>query len=194
MKALVIITLSYLLGSIPFGVIISKYKGINLKEKGSGNIGATNVLRTVGKGAAAFTLLGDLLKGSLSVFIANNFLHEPWIAFTGIAVILGHIFPVFIRFKGGKGVATTFGVVLIYSPIVAISAILLWSVVVFIFRYSSLGAVITFFFLPAIVSILDPDKMKLYFSSFISIIIILKHKDNLLRIFKGTETKIGMRL
>lgn len=194
MKALVIITLSYLLGSIPFGVIISKYKGINLKEKGSGNIGATNVLRTVGKGAAAFTLLGDLLKGSLSVFIANNFLHEPWIAFTGIAVILGHIFPVFIRFKGGKGVATTFGVVLIYSPIVAISAILLWSVVVFIFRYSSLGAVITFLFLPAIVSILDPDKMKLYFSSFISIIIILKHKDNLLRIFKGTETKIGIRL
>ncbi|MEK6691129.1 MAG: glycerol-3-phosphate 1-O-acyltransferase PlsY [Nitrospirota bacterium] len=194
MKALVIITLSYLLGSIPFGVLISKYKGINLKEKGSGNIGATNVLRTVGKGAAAFTLLGDLLKGSLSVFIANNFLHEPWIAFTGIAVILGHIFPVFIRFKGGKGVATTFGVVLIYSPIVAISAILLWSVVVFIFRYSSLGAVITFLFLPAIVSILDPDKMKLYFSSFISIIIILKHKDNLLRIFKGTETKIGIRL
>lgn len=194
MKALVIITLSYLLGSIPFGVIISKYKGINLKEKGSGNIGATNVLRTVGKGAAAFTLLGDLLKGSLSVFIANNFLHEPWIAFTGIAVILGHIFPVFIRFKGGKGVATTFGVVLIYSPIVAISAILLWSVVVFIFRYSSLGAVITFLFLPAIVSILDPDKMKLYFSSFISIIIILKHRDNLLRIFKGTETKIGIRL
>lgn len=194
MKDLVIITLSYLLGSIPFGVIISKYKGINLKEKGSGNIGATNVLRTVGKGAAAFTLLGDLLKGSLSVFIANNFLHEPWIAFTGIAVILGHIFPVFIRFKGGKGVATTFGVVLIYSPIVAISAILLWSVVVFIFRYSSLGAVITFLFLPAIVSILDPDKMKLYFSSFISIIIILKHKDNLLRIFKGTETKIGIRL
>lgn len=194
MKALVIITLSYLLGSIPFGVIISKYKGINLKEKGSGNIGATNVLRTVGKGAAAFTLLGDLLKGSLSVFIANNFLHEPWIAFTGIAVILGHIFPVFIRFKGGKGVATTFGVILIYSPIVAISAILLWSVVVFIFRYSSLGAVITFLFLPAIVSILDPDKMKLYFSSFISIIIILKHKDNLLRIFKGTETKIGIRL
>jgi glycerol-3-phosphate acyltransferase PlsY len=194
MKALVIITLSYLLGSIPFGVLISKYKGINLKEKGSGNIGATNVLRTVGKGAAAFTLLGDLLKGSLSVFIANNFLHEPWIAFTGIAVILGHIFPVFIRFKGGKGVATTFGVVLIYSPIVAISAILLWSVVVFIFRYSSLGAIITFLFLPAIVSILDPDKMKLYFSSFISIIIILKHKDNLLRIFKGVETKIGIRL
>jgi glycerol-3-phosphate acyltransferase PlsY len=194
MKALVIITLSYLLGSIPFGVLISKYKGINLKEKGSGNIGATNVLRTVGKGAAAFTLLGDLLKGSLSVFIANNFLHEPWIAFTGIAVILGHIFPVFIRFKGGKGVATTFGVVLIYSPIVAISAILLWSVVVFIFRYSSLGAIITFLFLPAIVSILDPDKMKLYFSLFISIIIILKHKDNLLRIFKGVETKIGIRL
>lgn len=194
MKALVIITLSYLLGSIPFGVLISKYKGINLKEKGSGNIGATNVLRTVGKGAAAFTLLGDLLKGSLSVFIANNFLHEPWIAFTGIAVIVGHIFPVFIRFKGGKGVATTFGVVLIYSPIVAISAILLWSVVVFTFRYSSLGAIITFLFLPAIVAILDPDKMKLYFSIFISIIIILKHKDNLLRIFKGAETKIGIRL
>lgn len=194
MKTLIIITLSYLLGSIPFGVLISRYKGINLKEKGSGNIGATNVLRTVGKGAAAFTLLGDLLKGSLSVFIANNFLHEPWITLTGGAVILGHLFSVFLRFRGGKGVATTFGVLLIYSPVVALSAILLWSVIVYIFRYSSLGAIITFLFLPAIVTVLEPDKMKIYFSIFISIIIILKHKDNLLRIFKGTETKIDKRL
>jgi len=108
----IIIIISYILGSIPFGVLFSKHKGVELQKSGSGNIGATNVLRTAGKGAAAFTLIGDLLKGSISIFLAKNILYEPWVALSGVAVILGHIFPVFLKFKGGKGVATAFGVFL----------------------------------------------------------------------------------
>lgn len=187
----IIIIISYLFGSIPFGVLVSKYRGVDLQKSGSGNIGATNVLRTIGKGAAAITLIGDLLKGSLAVFLAKNLLNEPWIAISGIAVILGHIFSVFLNFKGGKGVATAFGVILIYSPIVAVPSILMWAIVVYIFRYSSLGAIVTFLSLPGIMAILNPDKVKLIFSFLISMIILFRHGKNIGRLFKGTETKIG---
>lgn len=190
-KGFAVIILSYLLGSIPFGVLVSKFKGIDLRSKGSGNIGATNVLRTIGKGAAAFTLIGDLLKGSLAIISAKYFLVEPWIAISGIAVISGHIFPLFLKFKGGKGVATAFGVILIYSPLVAICSISLWVIMVYVFRYSSLGAIISFLFLPVIMALLDPEKVKILLSVFISGVIILRHKENVKRLFKGMETKIG---
>lgn len=193
-KEFVIIILSYLLGSIPFGVLISKYKGVDLQRSGSGNIGATNVLRTVGKGAAAFTLIGDLLKGSISIFLAKNILQEPWVVLSGIAVILGHIFSVFLKFRGGKGVATAFGVILAYSPLVGVVAIFQWLMVVYIFRYSSLGAIVSFISLPAIMAILDRDKVKISFAILIAIIIITRHKENFERLLKGTETKIGERL
>ncbi len=193
MDKTIIIIISYILGSIPFGVLFSKHKGVDLLRSGSCNIGATNVLRTAGKDAAAFTLIGDLLKGSISIFIAKNFVHEPWVALSGVAVILGHIFPVFLNFKGGKGVATAFGVILAYSPLVAAVAILQWVIVVYMFRYSSLGAIISFLSLPAIMAILDTDKVKISFSVLILIIIILRHKENLERLLKGTETKLGER-
>lgn len=191
LKGLIIITLSYLLGSIPFGVLVSKYKGVDLRSKGSGNIGATNVLRTVGKGAAAVTLSGDLLKGSLAVILAKNSLSEPWVAISGIAVIIGHIFPLFLKFKGGKAVATAFGVILIYSPIVAVSVIFLWVIIVYTFRYSSLGAIISFLLLPGIMVVLDKDNTKIFFAFAVSILVLLRHTGNIGRLLKGREKKIG---
>lgn len=193
MEKIFIIIISYLLGSIPFGVLISRQKGIDLQRTGSGNIGATNVLRTAGKGAAVLTLIGDMMKGSLSIFLAKKFLNEPWIALSGIAVMLGHIFPLFLKFRGGKGVATAFGTILIYSPVVAVISVFLWAMVVYIFRYSSLGAIVTFLSLPVIIFILDPDKNKIIFSMFVTSIIILRHKENIVRLFKRTENKIGER-
>jgi len=192
-KGVVVIILSYLFGSIPFGVLISKYKGIDIQKSGSGNIGATNVLRTLGRLPALITLFGDLLKGTFTILLAKGLLEEPWIALSGMAVILGHIFPISLRFKGGKGVATAIGVFLVYSPIVFISSVLIWSIVVYIFRYSSLGAIVTFLSLPVIISIMDPDKVKIIFSSLISLIILYRHRENIGRLLKGTETKIGER-
>jgi glycerol-3-phosphate acyltransferase PlsY len=193
-KGFIIIILSYLLGSIPFGVLVSKYKGVDLQRSGSGNIGATNVLRTAGKGAAAITLIGDLLKGSFAIFLAKSLLQEPWVAISGIAVILGHILSVFLKFKGGKGVATAFGVILIYSPIVAVSAIFLWGIVVYIFRYSSLGAIATFLLLPGLMVVLEKERIKIFFALLMSIFILLRHTGNIKRLFKGTETKIGEKV
>lgn len=188
------IILSYLLGSIPFGVLVSKYKGVDLQRSGSGNIGATNVLRTVGKGAAAITLIGDLLKGSLAIFLAKNLLDEPWIAASGMAVISGHIWPILLKFKGGKGVATAFGVILIYFPMVALLVLILWASVVYIFKYSSLGAIISFLSLPFLIMVLDPDKEKIIFSFFIATAILYRHRENISRLLKGKENKIGGRL
>lgn len=191
MDKVFIIILSYLVGSIPFGVLVSRYKGIDVQKSGSGNIGATNVFRTVGKGAAAITLACDLLKGLLALLLAKYFLQEPWIALSGIAVILGHIFSVFLKFKGGKGVATAFGVLLVYSPVVAAIVILMWAVVAYMFGYSSLGAIFTFLVLPVIMLFLKMDKFKIIFSLIVAIIILFRHTENIARLLKGTETKIG---
>lgn len=190
-KAIAAIIVSYIFGSIPFGVLISKYKGVDLRSRGSGNIGATNVLRTSGKGPAAMTLLGDLLKGALVIFLARKIYSDPWIALCGVAVILGHIFPLFLKFKGGKGVATAFGVILVYSPVVAFSAILIWIITVYSFRYSSLGAVISFLLLPGIMAVLDRDKTKVLFAFAASIMVLLRHTGNIGRLLKGSEKKIG---
>ena len=127
MKLFSLILFAFLLGSIPFGVVVAKVYGVNLKKVGSGNIGATNVLRAMGKGPALLTLVGDVLKGSLAVVAGRYFLHSASLeGIIGLSAIVGHNLSLFLRFRGGKGVATSIGVLLIYSPKAGVLTVILW--------------------------------------------------------------------
>jgi glycerol-3-phosphate acyltransferase PlsY len=193
-KIALLLIVSFILGSIPFGIIIAKAQGVNLKKVGSGNIGATNVLRSLGKWPAALTLLGDILKGTLAVAIGRYFgVGSVYEGLMGISAIFGHNFSLFLGFKGGKGVATSLGVLVIYTPYGALCTIILWIMVATITKYSSLGAIVSFGLLPLNILLFDFDKGKLLTGVLITIFILLRHKDNILRLMKGTERKIGQR-
>jgi glycerol-3-phosphate acyltransferase PlsY len=184
---------AFILGSIPFGIIIAKAKGIDLKKVGSGNIGATNVLRSIGKWPALFTLTGDVLKGTAAVAIGRYFgIEQGYEGIIGFTAILGHNFSIFLKFRGGKGVATSFGVLGIYSPQTAFVTFLIWITVVFFTKYSSLGAVICFALLPLNILLFD-GKSKLSAAVLMAVLILIRHKDNIRRLIKGTERKIGQR-
>lgn len=194
LENVLLLVLSFILGSIPFGIIIAKAKRVDLKRVGSGNIGATNVLRSMGKLPAVFTLLGDILKGTVAVSVGKFFGVEPlYEGLMGIAAILGHNFSLFLGFKGGKGVATSLGVLAVYSPKAALCAFGVWLVTVFITKYSSLGAIVSFALLPIFVLLFDFDKIKLLITILISLFILLRHRDNIRRLVSGTESKIGQR-
>lgn len=194
MKIALLIPFAFILGSIPFGIIIAKVMGIDLKKIGSGNIGATNVLRSLGKGPAALTLLGDILKGTAAVAIGRYLSVGPaYEGIIGLSAILGHNFSLFLGFKGGKGVATSIGVLLIYSPQVAIFTLIIWVMVVLMTRYSSLGAIVAFGLLPVNVFLVDYSEIKLIISALITLLILLRHIGNIERLIRGTERKIGER-
>lgn len=192
-KNIILLIAAFVLGSIPFGIITAKVKGIDLKKVGSGNIGATNVLRSLGRWPAVITLLGDILKGTLAVAIGKYSGVEPlYEGLIGIAAILGHNFSIFLGFKGGKGVATSLGVLLMYTPHVALVTLIVWIGVVLFTKYSSLGAIVSFALLPLNMMLFDfQDKTKIFISILISLFIIIRHKDNIKRLMKGTERKIG---
>jgi len=192
-KNIILLIAAFVLGSIPFGIITAKVKGIDLKQVGSGNIGATNVLRSLGKWPAVITLLGDILKGTLAVAIGKySGVEPPYEGLIGIAAISGHSFSIFLGFKGGKGVATSLGVLLMYTPHVALVTLVVWIGVVLFTKYSSLGAIVSFALLPLNIMLFDfQDKTKFFISILISLFIIIRHKDNIRRLMKGTERKIG---
>ena len=193
MKHVVLLVISFILGSIPFGIIIAKAKGVDLKKVGSGNIGATNVLRSLGKWPAILTLLGDVLKGTAAVAIGRYLGVGPvYEGLAGISAILGHNFSLFLGFRGGKGVATSLGVLSIYSPQTALVTFIIWLVVVIFTRYSSLGAVVSFGLLPINILLFN-GKERLLAAVLISILIIIRHRENIQRLMNGTERKIGQR-
>ncbi|WP_265034558.1 MULTISPECIES: glycerol-3-phosphate 1-O-acyltransferase PlsY [unclassified Wolbachia] len=182
----IVLILSYILGSIPFSLIITRIKGINLREIGSGNIGATNVARTGNKFLAALALLLDSLKGFIAVYIAQQFCDNNDF-YIYVSAILGHMFPIWLKFKGGKGVSTTLGVLIALNMPIALIFIFAWIVVFFIFRYSSLAsltataiAVITSFFF----------KVDLFLTLLIiGALIFLKHHRNIVNLLQGKEYK-----
>jgi len=191
MNVVLLSAVAFLLGSIPTGMLVAKIKGVNLQSAGSGNIGATNVLRTTGKGAAVLTLIGDIVKGSLAVLMAKYFntgiFYEGII---GIFAVLGHDFSLFLKFRGGKGVATSLGVLCIYSPQTGLITIIIWLMTVLITRYSSLGALVSFGILPLSAFFLDSrEKFPLFF--LLAVMIFFRHKDNIVRLIKGAEPRIG---
>jgi glycerol-3-phosphate acyltransferase PlsY len=188
-----LIIFAFFLGSIPFGIIIAKVKGVDLKEVGSGNIGATNVLRSLGKWPAILTLLGDVLKGTVAVAIGKYFGVGPvYQGLAGISAILGHNFSLFLGFRGGKGVATSLGVLSIYSPQSALVTFIIWLVVVIFTKYSSLGAIVSFGLLPINILLFN-GKERLLIAVFITILIFIRHRDNIQRLMNGTERKVGQR-
>jgi glycerol-3-phosphate acyltransferase PlsY len=186
------LVLGYLLGSIPFGLLITRAAGLgDVRAIGSGNIGATNVLRTGNKGLAALTLLLDALKGTVAVLIAGWY--GPDLAlFAGFAAFFGHIFPAWLNFKGGKGVATYLGVLagLHWPAAVAFAAV--WLGVAFLTRFSSLAALIAALVVPAFLYLLGYGSAAFLFL-IMTAIIYYKHRANISRLMAGTEARIGAK-
>ena len=180
---------SYLLGSIPFGLIITKiFLGKDIRKVGSGNIGTTNVLRTGKKSLAAATLLFDVLKGYFSILITYNYFNDL-IYLSALICFIGHIFPIWLKFKGGKGVATYLGVILGISLNLGIVFGVTWIVIALIFRYSSLSSILGSMSV-WIYSIFFANEMQTYFSFFLFVIIFFTHKENIIRLKNSKETKI----
>lgn len=185
----------YLLGAIPFGVVVSKAMGLpDPRTVGSKNVGFTNVLRVSGTKAGILTLLGDMGKGWVMGWVAMQWLtDERFIMFVALSVILGHLFSPFLNFKGGKGVATAIGVVLGLSPSIGLLLLLIWLGAVAIWRYSSGGALAAFACLPVVAIVNEQRQEFLVFALVVSTLIWTRHKDNIVRLWNGTETKVGER-
>jgi glycerol-3-phosphate acyltransferase PlsY len=182
----------YVLGSIPFGLVLTKIAGLgDIRGIGSGNIGATNVLRTGRKKLAAATLLLDGLKGAAAVLIARALVYDQDIAlFAGLAAVLGHLFPVWLNFKGGKGVATGLGVLIATSWPIGLAACAVWLLVAATARLSSLAALAAFASAPIAALILhDYGVVKLAFT--IAVLVFVRHQGNIRRLLSGTEPRIG---
>ena len=180
----------YLLGSIPFGLILTQLAGTgDIRSIGSGNIGATNVLRTVNKKLAAATLLLDGAKGAVTVLIAQRF--GPDMAVVAAAgSLVGHLFPIWLRFRGGKGVATALGILFALAPIVGLLACGTWVLIAVIFRFSSLSALIALGASPIYMWLLaDPQRME--FSIAMAIVVWGRHGENIRRLVKGEESRIS---
>jgi glycerol-3-phosphate acyltransferase PlsY len=192
MNITLVILYSYLLGSIPFGLIYAKIAGLgDVRNIGSGNIGATNVLRTGNKQVAAYTLLSDIAKGSIAVLITNKFFNE-YSLLSFLIVYLGHIFPVWLKFKGGKGVATFIGGILITNYILGLVFLITWGVTAKVFKISSLSAIIAFI-VTLVVTFIFYDFNLTLLMFFFTVFSIYTHRDNIKRIISGDESKINTK-
>lgn len=187
---LIFFILTYLISGIPFGLIYVKlFKKTDVRHIGSGNIGATNVLRAAGIKVAALTALSDILKSAIPVLLAKNLFSNSFYPYlVWLASILGHCFTPYLKFKGGKGVATFFGGLFVLSLSYTLWALTLWLLIIALTGYVSLGS-ITAVLIPAIISLLKTDYSKAIIYFIGSSIIILRHKDNILRLSKGTENR-----
>jgi len=185
--------LGYLLGSIPFGIVLTKLTGgPDLRAIGSGNIGATNVLRTGKKGLAAATLLGDMFKGTVAVLIAHRLFGIDAALIAGLGAFLGHVFPVWLRFNGGKGVATYIGVLIALAWPVAALFGLVWLAIAFVTRYSSLAALVASALTPIALWFLALPYTALLFAV-LTVLLWAKHQTNIRRLLDGSEGKIKLR-
>ena len=185
----------YLLGSLSSAVLVSKLLGLpDPRQSGSGNPGATNVLRLGNKLAAALTLLGDVLKGVLPVLIAKHLDAETTgMALAGLGAFLGHLFPVFFGFAGGKGVATSLGIFLALNPLIAGLQVVLWSLIALIFRYSSLAALVTALATPVLLWWQIDDPVLTGFGIVLAALLVFRHRANVVRLVQGTESKIQLK-
>ncbi|MFZ4856942.1 MAG: glycerol-3-phosphate 1-O-acyltransferase PlsY [Desulfuromonadaceae bacterium] len=187
---IIVIAAAYLIGSIPTGLLLGKAYGIDVRKEGSGNIGATNLYRTVGRNVGIFTLIGDCLKGLLPVLIvkASTFPSEL-AAWVGLAAFCGHVFSLFLKFKGGKGVATAMGVFLALAPVAVTIAIALFAVLLFIWRYVSLGSIAAAAVMPLAVYLLGGTRTITVVTFVIVLIVIARHHENISRLLSGTESR-----
>lgn len=186
---------AYLIGAIPIGFLVARAAGgTDIRRSGSGNIGATNVLRTLGKGPAILTLLGDIVKGYLAVSAARTIGVDPWAAAGGAVVaIVGNCWPVFLAFRGGKGVATGLGSFLALIPWAVAPAAVLWLAVTAVSRYVSLASVVACLSLPVGAALLGYSRYAVIAAAVAAAIILWRHRENLVRLAGGTEHRLGER-
>jgi len=181
---------AYLLGSIPTGLILGKLYGIDVRREGSGNIGATNLYRTLGRKVGMQTLVGDCLKGVAPVLAAHYYAPATDLAaWVGLAAFCGHVFSVFLMFKGGKGVATALGVFLALSPLATVIALAVFLVLVLKWRYVSLGSVAAAAVMPLAAYMLHGSRAMLLVTALVAVIVIVRHRANIRRLVDGTENK-----
>ena len=195
MSLLIAVVLAYLLGSVSFAVVVSRLSGLDdPRSYGSGNPGATNVLRTGNRTAAALTLLGDMLKGTLAIVLARVAgFDEVGVDVVALAVFSGHLYPVFLGFKGGKGVATAAGVLLALNPWLGLGALASWIFVAVVFRYSSLAAMVAALSAPLWAFLLGESLGSVLTVSFLAFSLLVRHRANITRLLAGQETRIGKK-
>ena len=194
--SIILPVLAYLLGSIPFGVVVARARGVNLRQVGSGNIGATNAARALGKGLGGVVLLLDALKGFVPVLLARLLLArapygECLLATTALAAFLGHLFPVFYGFRGGKGVATALGVFLALSPLAALGALVVYALVYAVTRTSSLGSLsAAVAFVPLLYFLSARSRVLLALAVLLVLMIFASHRENIRRLLRREEGKV----
>ncbi len=186
---------AYLFGAVPFGLLVAKSHGVNIREHGSGNIGATNVFRVIGKGWGIFTFTLDALKGFIPAFVFPRVadLNPEWGVLFGIVAILGHSFPVYLKFKGGKGVATSAGMLLGVAPLAVGVGFVCWLLCMVISRYVSLSSIVAAIAVAAAVWIQDQGLVINIALTILSLLIIWLHRANIRRLLNGTENRFGKK-
>lgn len=192
MQLIALIGFSYLLGSIPSGYVLGKFSGVDVRQVGSGNIGATNVARALGKWQGALTLVADALKGALPVALGNWLALAPQsIACLAAAAFLGHLYPVFLKFRGGKGVATALGAILVIAPSATALLVVLFAVVVLLTRLVSLSSMIAAAAAPLALWMMSEPWEIVWLGAFIAAMIVWRHRGNIQRLLAGTEPRFG---
>ncbi|HVO22778.1 MAG TPA: glycerol-3-phosphate 1-O-acyltransferase PlsY [Candidatus Margulisiibacteriota bacterium] len=190
MRAVFLIAMAYLCGSLPIGVWVGGWVGIDIRQAGSGNIGATNVTRTAGARAGLLTLLGDLAKGALPAALARLLLTDPWLtALTAVAAVCGHLFSVFLHFSGGKGVATAFGAFVLLTPAAAVCSAVLFALVAVTTHYVSLASMLAALALPVVAVVFGYPAPLCGAATVVAGGIVLRHRANLVRLWHGVEPR-----
>lgn len=195
-KGLVVCIFAYLMGSIPTGVIISKKFGnIDIQAEGSRNIGATNVARVIGKKFGVLTLVGDVMKGSIPVILAilvigeGNLRADMWISLAALCSVIGHMYPIFLKFNGGKGIATSAGLFLVLAPLAVIIDIVIFLLVLLRWRFVSLGSLSAAFCMPILITLLPGYNTFIPLALVITILIFYRHRENIERLLRGEERR-----
>lgn len=194
MLAVLLILAGYVLGAIPTGLLAGLVAGVDVRKVGSGNIGTANVLRGAGKWAALATLLGDMLKGVIPVVLARVLTDNDWVvAIVALAAVAGHCWPIFLRFKGGKGVATGSGTAVGLAPVVGLGLFAFWWAVVLVSRYTSLGAIAVMAVSPFVFLLTGQPLPYILYTVLGGGLVLWRHRENARALIKGTERKVGQR-
>ncbi len=193
MKIMLVLVFSYLIGSIPFGYIVGRFKGIDIRQHGSGNIGTTNVWRTLGPLFGVLVFICDAAKGIIGVMLGRYTGIEGIELLTGLAALAGHSWPIFLGFHGGKIVATGAGVLMALSPLTLVIVLGVWGLVLAIFRYVSVSSICAALVLPISLYVFNPNLHYLLFGLLVALLAIYKHIPNLKRLLAGNEFKVGTK-
>lgn len=187
-----VLVLAYLLGSIPFGLLAGRLRGIDIRTVGSRNTGATNVFRTLGRGPGVAVMAADILKGLVAVLVARWLTDDPWPVVAGVLAVLGHVFPVWLRFRGGKGVAVAAGALLGLMPLVGAGLVVIWLVLVLVTRYVSLASIVAALALVPLALVVGEPRLYVAVGGVMSVLVIYRHRGNVQRLLRGQELRIEL--